>query len=44
MGMYLENHIEEILSLLGTNKLNDVGVFGILEGFQDINLHSGLSN
>jgi hypothetical protein len=42
--MYLENHIEEILSLLGINKLDDVWVLRILESFQDINLHLGLSN
>jgi hypothetical protein len=42
--MYLENHIEEILSLLGTNKLDDVWVLRILESIQDINLHLGLSN
>jgi hypothetical protein len=42
--MYLENHIEELLSLLGINKLNDVGILGILESIQDINLHSGLIN
>jgi hypothetical protein len=42
--MYLENHVEEILILLGSNKLDDVGVFGMLDSFQNINLHSGLSN
>jgi hypothetical protein len=42
--MYLENHIEEILSLLGTKKLDNVWVFGMLHSIQDINLYSGLSN